>query len=59
MDFMQKGALVHILFRLQRDDHWEEPVRNEQALPFSQDVRTSTQAIQPTGTTAFGREERT
>ena len=34
MDIMQEGSIVHILFRLQRDDHWEEPVRNEQVLPF-------------------------
>ena len=59
MDFMQEGSLVHIVFRLQRDDHWEEPVRNEQVLQFSQDVHTSTHAIQPTGTMALGREERT
>ena len=56
---MQESSLVHILFRLQRDYHWEEPVKNEQALPFCQDLRTSTQAVQSTVTKAFGREERT
>ena len=29
MVLMQGGSLVHSAFRLQRDDHWEEPVRNE------------------------------
>ena len=47
--------LVHILFQLQRDDHWEA----EQALLFCYDVRTSTHVIQSIGTKAFGREGRT
>ena len=51
--------IVHIVFRLQRHEHWAEAVKHDQALTFSQDLRGSTQAILSTVTRALGREERT
>ena len=54
---MQEGSLVHIVFRLQRDDH-SNPQGTNKLYP-SVRMYAAPQAIQSTVTRAFGNEERT